>query len=486
MSVWFIILADRSSILHRKGEKTMKFHFSFSVVITLLALILITGGALALAQQVDKTQIVPDSVSSTAGNPWQIYYIQRDVEPPLLVGSYLSLAIRSYDDLPMISYYDQTHGNLMIAAPFGSGNCGENDAWNCIVVDGNAVDVGSHTSIDVWVDSEEIWKYGISYYDSTNHALKLYTVSYDNGQATGGDYTIRAPDSEFVTYGSYSSFKFTSTGEPHIVYYTSNAILDDSLWHAYPVESGGDCGEGDAAGLWECELVDSGNRVGQHISMDMSYEDEIRIAYYDAGSGNLKYAYYAGIGNCGEGDQWQCNIIDGTDGSDVGLYTSIKAPRFMGDPFRIAYYDKTNGNLKFYASAPLNWIVIVDSMGTNLNDMGISMDMDKGGYPVIAYQQVASDGAPAALRIARPAEVYDEGKIGNCGEIPPGNIYLYWQCDTLDNAGAYTDEANYVSLTVRSNGLAMIAYTEDDEFYNIRSLKIVYQYAQSFLPLMNK
>ncbi len=61
----------------------------------------------------------------------------------------------------------------------------------------------------------------------------------------------------------------------------------------------------------------------------------------------------------------------------------------------------------------------MDYMGTSPNDMGISMGMDKEGYLFIAYQQVASDMSTAASRIARPAEVYDEGKIGNCGELTP-------------------------------------------------------------------
>jgi hypothetical protein len=65
-------------------------------------------------------------------------------------------------------------------------------------------------------------------------------------------------------------------------------------------------------------------------------------------------------------------------------------------------------------------------------------------------------------------------------------MFQYWQCDTLDNAGEYTDEANYVSLAVKPNGLAMIAFGKDDENNNIRSLKIVYQYSQTSLPQMNK
>jgi hypothetical protein len=73
--------------------------------------------------------------------------------------------------------------------------------------------------------------------------------------------------------------------------------------------------------------------------------------------------------------------------------------------------------MKFYATAPVNWEVVKDSMGTSLNHMGIPMGMDKEGYPIIANQQVASDISPAASRITRPAEVYDEGKIGNCGEL---------------------------------------------------------------------
>ncbi len=65
-------------------------------------------------------------------------------------------------------------------------------------------------------------------------------------------------------------------------------------------------------------------------------------------------------------------------------------------------------------------------------------------------------------------------------------MFQYWQCDTLDNVGEYTDEANYVSLAVKPNGLAMIAYGKDDEYINIRSLIIIYQYSQTSLSQMNQ
>ena len=48
-------------------------------------------------------------------------------------------------------------------------------------------------------------------------------------------------------------------------------------------------------------------------------------------------------------------------------------------PLRLVHMMIYHGNMKFYASAPINWKVVMDSMGTSLNHMGISMGMDKEG-----------------------------------------------------------------------------------------------------------
>jgi hypothetical protein len=396
------------------------------------------------------------------------------------------MALRPYDDVPFISYYDQTNGYLMLAYPVngGGGNCGINESWFCAYYDGWTTDVGKYSSIDAWGDSSQKWRLGISYYDATNRALKYTDLLCQNNSCHWNTITVVSPDFNWVSIGLYTSIKFNSSGVPGIVYYFSSSQGVDSLRYAHPVNSGGNCGEGSAAGLWQCDIVDSGDGVGQYATTDMSWDNQLYIAYYDGGQGDLKLAYYVGFGNCGLNNDWYCTTLDGTDGSNVGLYASLKAPQFSGDPLRVAYYDITNGNLKYYDST--GWKLVIDSMGTSLSSMGISMDIDKDGFPAIAYQQIASELSRPVLRIVRPYLVFDDGSYGNCGDVPPGYLFQYWRCSTLDNASQYTSGADFVSLVINSKGFAKIAYSEYDEYNDITSLKYIYQYSQTFLPLLNK
>ena len=73
---------------------------------------------------------------------------------------------------------------------------------------------------------------------------------------------------------------------------------------------------------------------------------------------------------------------------------------------------------------------------------------------------------------------------GNCGYIPRVTRLPFWRCTTLDSADYYTDEADFVSLAVNQNGLAVISYSEDDSYYLTTSLKLAYQKASVFLPLI--
>ena len=464
----------------------MKTGIRSSVIIVFLILVLVTGVSLTQARQMGNSISPSNAISQEANLPWVAEYV--DIAPNLThVGTYTSLAFRPYDDYPMISYYDQTNGALMIANPtdIGYGSCGENADWNCITLDQTG-DVGLFTSIDVWGDSEQNWKYGISYYDATNRALKARIISCVDGNCTGGNFTISSPDFPIISIGLYTSFKFSSTGVPAIAYHVVDTSANDFLMYAYPVTSGGNCGEGSAAGLWECQTVDHGEGVGQYASLDFSWDDQVYIAYYDAGSGNLKYAYFAGFGSCDNG--WECFAVDGTDGSDVGLYASLKAPQFSGDPLRIAYYDKTNGDLKYY---DLSWgPLIVDDMGTSPSPMGISMAIDNDGYPVIAYQKTESDFSNPVLFVARPYLAFGDDSFGTCGDVPPGYVFQYWRCNILDAAGQYLSEAEYVSVAVNSSGLTEIAYPEFyayDQGDNNTSLKVIYQvYLHSFLPMLFK
>ena len=160
-------------------------------------------------------------------------------------------------------------------------------------------------------------------------------------------------------------------------------------------------------------------------------------------------------------------------------------PKFSGDLLRASYYDHDAGQLKYYGSD--RGVMIVDDMGTSTSKMGISMQVDIDGYPVIAYQKIELEFSPPALWIARPYMAYDDGEFGNCGEIPPGMWVQYWRCTPLDTGNQYVSEANYLSLVVDSKGRLAIAYSESDEYDYFMSLKFIEQFLYNyFIPIIAK
>jgi len=464
----------------------MKTNFRIRILIEFLILVSLAGVTLTHAQG-NQDSSIPHHISSLANLPWSTQYVQQELYPLQDVGRYVSMALRPLDDLPVISYYDATNGNLMIAYPVlgHSGNCGSYNNWMCLPLDGDLgdADVGKYASIDLWGETADSWKLGISYYDATAQGLKaiVWTCSYAN--CNPHIIEIATPVSPSSYHGLSTSIKFNSAGVPTIAYYSEYTLSSDWLMYAYPVDSGGNCGGGDDAYLWQCDGIDYGDRVGQFASLDISWDDIPYIAYYDAGSGDLKYAYHASPSNCGVNNDWICSTINFE--GDVGLYTSLKAPQSSGDLLRIAYYDKTDGQLKYYDSA---WnVVVVDDMSNSLEPMGVSLTIDNNGYPIIAYQQISSEFSPPALQIARPYLAFNDGSFGNCGNIPPGYQHLYWRCNTLDNGGQYTEEADFASIVIDSRGLVGIAYSEYDSDLNVMSLKFIYQHLlRTFMPITNR
>jgi hypothetical protein len=422
-------------------------------------------------------------------------------------GTHVSIAFDPGDGTPYVSYYDVTNGDLMLTSPVSSGgNCGPNNSWWCrsVVTIG---DVGQYSSIDIYT-APLAWKLGIAYYDNTNHSLQyaLYSCFFS---CTWYYTTVDSSSDPGDTIGQYASLKFDSNGSPHIAYY---AYDDADAWPdifanyglKYAHVSSGSCG----GGAWQCDFVENSIfQTGLYPSLDLNGANEARIAYYYAANGDLRYASAgASGGNCGPGgNTWQCDTIDGDTGSnpDVGLFPSLYVDKVIDNP-KIAYYDKTNGNLKYaeipsgndtYACGPLIsglfhlWrCVPVDSMGANLiSHVGVSLAVDSAGYPIIAYQDASVDLAPAGLKVARPAPAVGLPLgIGNCGAPPPGGLFNWWQCETLDYGGAHSSVADYVAIGISPSGLAMVAYSDYEDYYDEFNLKVAYQRLQVFLPLIKR
>jgi hypothetical protein len=485
-----------------------RFVFGISGVIVLLSLVVSIG----LVYKVKPASADAASVADlTAIYPWATTW--ADGSTSTSVGAYASIAFSPIDQLPYISYYDAVNGNLMLASPVTSGgNCGTNNGWWCRVVDGDGLedhsdaDVGKYSSIDFWESTGFIsWKVGITYYDTTNNALK-YAVYSKFGLNPGSWKIVTIVRSTLLLNGdgTYTSLKYLSSGEPQIAYHAWRFTIGGTygyLQYATSVTSGGNCGEDTDAGKWQCDTVDSGDSLfGTHASLDVDYSDEVQIVYYDGDNGDLKYAYFAGIGgSCDNG--WECSTVDST--GDVGQFASFKAKQSNGDTLHIAYYDKTNGKLKYATSgwttgtcgSGNSWYCMnVDPIGINMTQVGISLDLDADGYPIIAYMNASEDQGPSVLNIARAASAYGiPFGIGNCGDPPcplaQGCLFSYFQCNTIDNAAygsGWVSLADFTSVAVGPTGLATIAYYEVDDYNLDQNLKVAYQLFQLYLPLLFK
>jgi len=455
----------------------------------------------------------PANFSASADiSPWHIGWADKNTSAH--VGGYPSVAYSPIDGLAYISYYDSVGHNLMLTSPAANGGCGTGNAWWCRPVDGDTNttppdvgtrtngDVGQYSSIDFWKGTTaKNWKLGIAYYDATDNALKYAEWSpayFLPGINTGWKFFI-VETAVFPsdTVGTYTSLKFTSDGKPWIAYYTHwyiTLIPPTTAWFgqlnlAWQVTgNSGNCGPGGKS--WKCDVVDSGSDagVGQYASLGLGYDDKPYMSYYDAVNGDLRYAHYDGpaSGNCSSGSDYDCTIIN--QAGDVGMGSSLTAPKSSSDKVRIAYYDRTNGQLKFAQNSSGSGCFVatwdcsnIVAIGTNLPHIGISMALDQNDSPVIAYED-ASSGTVAFQGVAKP------GIFGNCGPtITIGIAHLHtWECDDIDGGYGYTyvDVGLSNAIAINSSGVSTIAYLESDSYSDTDYLKVAYNQINIFAPLM--
>jgi hypothetical protein len=109
---------------------------------------------------------------------------------------------------PIISYYDVTNGNLKIAFCNNNTNC--NSPTLTTVDDGGGDDVGLYTSLVLDGSGNPI----ISYYDATNDDLLLAFCN----NATNCDAPVLTPVDTTDDVGSHNSLVLDSSGNPIIAY----------------------------------------------------------------------------------------------------------------------------------------------------------------------------------------------------------------------------------------------------------------------------
>lgn len=432
---------------------------------------------------------------------WNTSYVSTNPD----AGKHLSMALdEQHDNAPWISYYNQTNGSLMAAQYVGAGNgtCDANDAWKCVQVDYvSGESKGLFTSIDIFPDidpdpSFSTWKVGISYYDATQKSLKY--AKYACPPIGGCAWTISTVDSSADAsdeLGRYTSLKFDSDGIAHISYHVITDSIDPTRmemvkYASYIGGGDGNCGEADN---WVCEVIaDAFNKsIGMYTSLDLDWENRPYISYYDGTYGNLWYATYVGSGgDCGSGGDWECSYIDDNDSADVGKYSSLHAPQNEDDYLRVAYYNNTAGSLMYAYDIPGT-----GDCGENLEWMCTTVDEIGAGLTQAAISLAVdpsnntliayTDGhVDFAPIMLKVATPATDMPYANCG----GELFYSFYCRTVDNGYQDIYEAQFAGLAIKPNGLAVIAYSEIDQSdYPAQvNLKIAYQMVKILLPLVVK
>ncbi len=232
------------------------------------------------------------------------------------VGLYTSLGIGT-DGNPVISYYDQTNGDLKVVK-CGNPAC----TGGTITAVDTAGNVGEFTSLAIGTDGNPV----ISYFDQTNRDLK---VAKCTNPACTGAATITAVDT-VGDVGNYTSITIGTDGRP-VVSYLDGTNLDLKI---------AKCANPACTGAATITAVDTAGNMGFHTSIAIGIDGNPLISYRDASVGGLKLAQCANPA---------CNgaaTITAVDyAGNIGEYSSI-AIGTDGNPV-IAYRNDSLADLKF-------------------------------------------------------------------------------------------------------------------------------------------
>lgn len=190
-----------------------------------------------------------------------------------------------------------------------------------------------------------------------------------------------------------------------------------------PVLGGMSGGAAGASGFFSTRVVDNAADVGYAATLAFDSTGNPHIAYYDQTNGDLKYASWNGA-------TWVIETADGLAGLNVGTHASLALDG--ADRPSISYYDQGNGDLKFCRKNAGVWTTETVDSAIPPRGWFTSLALDAAGNPRIAYQdQTAGDLKYAAKN---------------------GGIWTRESVDIGGNVGWYT------SLALDAGGNPRISY----------------------------
>ncbi|MFK7919946.1 MAG: collagen-like protein [Ilumatobacter sp.] len=323
------------------------------------------------------------------------------------VGRFTSTAIGTNGN-PIISYQDETNGNLLVAA------CDDPACSTATInVVDPAPDAGRSTSIAIGTDGNPV----ISYLEEDNFTLQLAACSDPICSAPP---TITTVDST-TDAGYDSSIAIGANGNP-IISYSDGSLFDLKVAAC----------DNSTCTSSTITTLDSADQVGSSTSIAIGTDGNPVISYYDSTNSDLK------IVTCS--DAACLNSTNRTVDSNgrVGISTSITIAA-SGNPI-ISYFDDTEFDLKVAACSDAT---CTSADITTLDDAGIvgldtSITIGNDDNPIISYYDATNDD----LRVAACTD-------STCTAAT---------VSTLDTGGDGGNVGQWTSIAIGTDGKPVVAY----------------------------
>lgn len=291
--------------------------------------------------------------------------------------------------------------------------------------------------------------------------------SADISDATGGGFSKEVIDQTSFVASTMNAFPMLNAARAS----GSGGKVGAAFYYADPAAAGGGVSGGGDVKLYYIARGGTSSSPTFAIQPVVNFIESVSATVYGVGlAPSITYdsnsqpaiAYHNGTlagrslnvaRTSNDGASWSSVIVDQaqTSSSTVGMYSSIQSASVSGtNALGVAYYDFTNGDLKFARfTAQGGWRRFVVDGGTGATGTGCSTSADAGAFARLAF---TSTGRPA-IAYQRDSRLY----VAYASEALTSSTYT-WTCRWVDQSANTRGQG--ISFVLSSSNLPHIAHLD--------------------------